>query len=233
MSAWLSIEVEGRDWGYGADPPSPSMDNHTFLAFVAELTNTLSALMTDRWLQEVRDARWKLAGVQTNDRVLFAYLVAGYYMASESYGIPYPEDIQKMLAVPSGYLHRVAYRRCEHEWHDIIKASKFFHAGVPAEMVLAAKGSLSDIRSAGEWMSDEVIYLHEQGVSPEYVKETEGILCTAPHLAQMYHAGVPAHYAIALSNVAGSKPWDSFQGLKPKRIIKLWEAGVPIEYASA
>lgn len=223
---------EDRDWSYGAEPPTPSMRGEEFFAFVTELADGHSVRMDHRWRNEVRNARWKLAGVDTTDMVLFAYLVTGYLL-SESYGIPYPEDMQKMLAVPSGYLHRVAYRRCGHEWHDIIKAGKFFHAGVPAEMVLAVKGSLSDIRSAGEWMSDEVLYLHEQGVSPEYVKATEGILCTASHLAQMHHAGVPADYAMALSNVAGSKPWNAVQALKPKRIIELWEAGIPIEYASA
>lgn len=225
-------DFEDRDWSYGAEPPTPSMRGEEFLAFVTELADGHSVRMDHRWRNEVRDARWKLAGVDTTDMVLFAYLVAGYLL-SESYGIPYPEDMEKMLAVPSGYLHRVMYRRCGHEWHNIIKAGKFYRAGVPAELVIAAKGSLSDVHSAGEWMSDEVLYFHEQGVTAEYVEATEGILCTAPHLARMYHAGVPADYAMALSNVAGSKPWDSFQGMKPKRIIELWETGVCIEYASA
>ena len=203
-----------------------------FLAFVAELTDDIASLTDERWRAEVREARWKLAGVETSDMVLFAYLVAGYLL-SDSYGIPYPEEIEKMLAVPSGYLHQVMYRQGTHEWHSVIKAGKFYRAGVPAELVVAAKGSLSGIRGAGEWMTDEVCYLHEQGVAAEYVKATEGILCAASQLADMYHAGVPADYVVALSNTVAHKSGDSFQGLEPQRIIELWEAAVPVEYASA
>lgn len=223
-------DFEDRDWSYGGQPPTPDMTNAEFLAFVADLTRDFPA--NSVWQKIVREARLKFAHLDVNDMVAYAYLVAGYVL-SDSYGIPFPEEIDKMLAVPSSYLHRVAYNRCSHEWHHTLYALTFYKAGLPADFVTASHNSMSHIHGSGEWGSAELIRIYESGVSAEYVEATNGIMCSPENLALMYHAGVPAEYVVALADMAMRRPRDSFKGMKPKDIIAAWGLGLPLEYAMA
>jgi len=219
-----------REWAFDEQPPTPDMTNVEFLAFVADLTHDFSTNKV--WQKTVREARLKFAHLDVNDMVAYAYLVAGYVL-SDSYGIPFPEEIDKMLAVPSSYLHRVAYNRCSHEWHHALRALRYYQANVPAEFVAASPNSMDDIHSAGEWSFQDLIQLHTAGVSAEYVEKTSGIMCAPENLVKMHQAGVPAEYVVALADMAMRRPWGAFKGMKPKDIIAAWKSGLPLEYAMA
>ncbi len=215
-----------RDWSYGAEPPTPRMNNAEFTAFVADLVG--EDVVNARFVAEVRDARWRLVRVQTEDMVLRAYLVAGYLLYDIS-NLPTRENTAWMFAMPGSYLHRVAYNRSSHDWDAIIRAARYYHAGVSAEMVEAAAGSMRGILGSSDWLSDDVIQLDRWGVTPAYVKATHRAICSAPDLAKLHGAGVPADYVMALVSIKG----DREDGMKPGRIIELWEAGIPVEYALA
>jgi hypothetical protein len=204
------------------------MTNADFLMLVTDLCS--ESLSDSRFRATLHQSRRTVAVIDTSDMVLFAYMVAAH-IQSDSYGLPFPEEIQRMLKVPGSYLHRVAYRRCAHEWHDIMRAADYYAAGIPAELVAAANNSMSSSHGRGEWSKQDVGQMHALGVPPEYVRDTKGIVCSVDDLAALHTAGVPPYYALALAGNAARGPRD--YGMKPKRIISLWQNRIPVEYAVA
>lgn len=169
------------------------------------------------WLEaQVKKARRKLAGAQTNDMVLFAHLVAAY-IESEYESVP---NLEWILQVPGSYLEKLRAGVFPGGFACLDRASDFYRAGVPAEMVVAAKNALFGMTGSGEWTYSEIVELHNAGVTAEYVAQAGPILCGPKAFIGLFRAGVAPEYATAL--IA--------KGLKPKHVRENWAVGIPVEY---
>lgn len=184
--------------------------------FEALVADILRIHLSARDSEVIRKARRKLAVVPTGDMVLYAHMVAAY-IESGYESVP---NVEWILGMPGSYLEELRAGFYPGDWSCLDYASDFYRAGVPAEMVVAAKNALLGIHGSSEWSRSDIVTLHRAGVPAAYVAEAGVIRCGVPAFVKLFEAGVSGEYASFLVN----------RGFKPKVVREAWAAGIPLEY---